>query len=286
MSSPRVWFITGTSTGFGRRLTELVLSKGEIAVATARRPSALDDLKEKYTPDRLLILKLDVTQPREIVAAFATVKETFGRLDVVVNNAAGGLLTEVEAAQDADMRAMFEINFWGAANVTSAAVQFFREVNAPGVGGRLLQISSKVGIGGEAAMGYYSASKFALEGLTESLAAELDPAWNIKVTLIEPGGFQTEAVNKAAFGPEHPAYSSNPELPSSRLRRLWGTFALPGDPWKAVEAFYEIAALPEPPLHLPLGKDSVEFARRKAAKLTADTDKYEYFSENLDIQSE
>ncbi|KAI0671249.1 NAD-P-binding protein [Trametes maxima] len=281
MSSPRVWFITGTTSGFGRALTELALSKGEIVVATARRPSVLDNLKAQHTASQLLVVNLDVTEPNAIVAAFAQATKAFGRVDVVVNNAGWGALGEVESIRDADARAMFEANFWGAANVSREAVRVFREVNEP-VGGRLLQISSMTGISGNASWSYYSASKFALEGLTESLFHDLDPAWNIKVTIIEPGGFRTEGHGKVIWSPAHPAYS-NPDLPISHIRKLVGNFTPSGDVQKAVRAIYDVAGLPEPPLHLPLGKDAVALARQKITSLTVDADKYEYFSTDLEV---
>ncbi len=151
--------VTGASTGFGRRLAELVLKNGEKVVATARRPSALDDLVTKYPADRLLVLKVDVSIAQDIVDAFAATKEKFGRLDVVVNNAAYAAMGELEAVPEEEGRAMFDTNFWGAVRVSREAVKFFREVNPPGVGGRLLQISSITGIIGGAGMAYYAASK-------------------------------------------------------------------------------------------------------------------------------
>ena len=151
--------VTGASTGFGRVLTEIVLEKGGIAIATARRPEALSDLSAKYPADRLLVLKLDVSKPQEIVDAFTAAKEKFGRIDVVANNAAYGTLGEVEATTDEDARRLFETNFWGAVNVSKEAVRFFRELNEP-QGGRLLQTSSSGGIQGLSALPYYCASKF------------------------------------------------------------------------------------------------------------------------------
>ena len=156
--------VTGASTGFGRVLTEIVLEKGDIAIATARRPEALSDLSAEYPADRLLVLKLDVSKPQEIVDAFTTAKEKFGRIDVVANNAAYCTLGEVEAVADVDARSLFETNFWGAANVSREAVKFFREVNPAGVGGRLLQFSSVSGLQGLAAVAYYTASKFGMSG--------------------------------------------------------------------------------------------------------------------------
>ena len=158
--------VTGASTGFGRVLTEIVLEKGGIAIATARRPEALSDLSAEYPADRLLVLKLDVSKPQEIVDAFTTAKEKFGHIDVVANNAAYCTLGEVEAVANVDARSLFETNFWGAANVSREAVRFFREVNPAGVGGRLLQVSSVAGLQGLAAMAFYAASKFGMFGLS------------------------------------------------------------------------------------------------------------------------
>ncbi|KAM5541137.1 hypothetical protein V8D89_005066 [Ganoderma adspersum] len=282
MSSPRVWFITGASTGFGRAIAELVLRKGEIAISTARRPESLSALAAQYPPDRLLVLKLDVTQPEDIAAAFAQAKDAFGRIDVVVNNAAVAVMGEVEAQayEEGPVREVFETNFWGAARVTSEAVRFFREVNKP-VRGRLLQISSITGLIGGPGLAYYSASKHALEGLTESLASELDPAWNIKVTLVNPASFHTEGQAKTTWAPPHPAYSS-PDLPASRMRGGWGSYAPSGDVHKAVEVIYRLASEPNPPLHFLLGEVAHTYLKQKMATLTAEVEKYESWSQNLE----
>ncbi|KAI9065969.1 NAD-P-binding protein [Trametes sanguinea] len=280
MSPPKVWFITGTSTGLGRALAEYVLSKGDTVVATARRPSSLDDLKAKHPSDRLLVIKLNVDNPQEVADAFAQVKSKLGRLDVVYNNAAYGTFGEVEGVRDEDVRAQMETNFWGAFYVSREAVKFFREVNAPGVGGRLLQVSSMNGVAGAAGLGFYAASKFALEGLSECLASELDPSWNIKVTLVQPGSYQTPGFGKVIWSPPHPAYS-NPELPASKLRAVWDSISSPGDPAKAAKVFYEIGNMANPPVHVPVGKDSIAVIRKKLAELTAEVDKYEYLSQDL-----
>ncbi|RDX48769.1 NAD-P-binding protein [Lentinus brumalis] len=253
MYTDRVWFITGASTGFGRHLAELVLQKGEKVVATARRPSVLDALVSQYPVDRLLVLKVDVNIKQEILDAFAATKDKFGRLDVVANNAAYNVLGELESVPEEVGRALFETNFWGAVTVSREAVRFFRELNPPGVGGRLLQISSISGLVGGAGLAYYSASKHALEGLSESLAAELDPAWNIKVTLVEPASFATEGISKTVWAPAHPAYS-NPDLPATRMRNGWDTYDPSGDVKKAVEAIYNASSLSDPPLRLVLGE--------------------------------
>ncbi|KAM5540842.1 hypothetical protein V8D89_005486 [Ganoderma adspersum] len=275
-----VWLITGASTGFGRELAEIVLENGDIAIATARRPEVLADLVAKYPADRLLTLKLDVTKPQDILDAFAAAKAKFGRVDVVANNAGYATLGEAESMVEADMRAMFETNFWGATNVSREAVRVFREVNPAGAGGRLLQFSSMAGLKGSGGGAYYCATKFALEGFSEALTHELDPAWNIKVTLIEPGVFATNAFKVTFWAPPHPAYSK-PELQTVAMRKLWQDFVPYGDSRKAMEAVYKLASLEDPPLHIPLGKDAVGALRTKVAAIAGDADKYESWSEGL-----
>lgn len=139
-------------------MAEHILEKGDIAIATLRKPEVLADLAAKYPSDKLLVLKLDVSQPSEIVAAFAEAEKKFGRIDVVLNNAAYGILGELEATPEDVARTMFDVNFWGAVNVSREAVRVFREVNKP-AGGRLLQVSSVAGITPIAGLGFYSASK-------------------------------------------------------------------------------------------------------------------------------
>ncbi|KAM5541156.1 hypothetical protein V8D89_005085 [Ganoderma adspersum] len=277
----RVWFVTGASTGLGRAVVEVALEKGDIVVATARRPTSLDDLALQYPKERLLVLPLDVTQPENVVDAFAQAIRTFGRIDVVFNNAGFGHLGELEGMEESRARSILETNFWGAVSVTKEAVKCFRETNPPGAGGRLIQMSSYSGIVGLPGMSFYGASKFALEGASEALAAEIDPAWNIKVTIIAPGWIRTEVVPKAIWSTEHPAYQ-NPDLPASQIRRVGLENTVT---WKvakrSAEAFYKIACVPNPPLHFVVGKDAIEGARKIAA-LAADIDAYEGLSEGLE----
>lgn len=176
MDPPRVWLsmyprrrviishspgssmaVTGASSGFGKALIEVLLRKGDTVVATLRKPSVLTYLTEQYPPSQLLLLTLDVTRPADITAAFARTEEVFGRLDVVFNNAGTGICGEVEATPDADARALFNVNFWGAVDVSRAAVKFFREVNPPGKGGLLLQNSSISGFTGTPSLAFYCA---------------------------------------------------------------------------------------------------------------------------------
>ena len=139
-------------------MTKTVLDNGDIAIATLRKPSVLDDLKAKYPPSKLHILKVDVTNKDDIAAAFKYAEEKFGRIDIVFNNAGHGIMAEVEGTPDDVAKKMFDVNFWGAMNVSKETVRFFREVNKP-QGGRLWNVSSMAGIFPIAALGYYSASK-------------------------------------------------------------------------------------------------------------------------------
>lgn len=173
-ASPRIWLsevvfvckvaivltcydlVTGASSGFGRLLTETVLAEGEIAVATLRTPSDLEDLAAA-NPDRLVVVKCDVTKPQDILFAFSHAIDKFGRVDVVFNNAGYTIVGEIEATPEDAARALFDVNFWGAVGVSREAVRVFREVNPPNAGGRLLNVSSGLGFGGGPITGIYSA---------------------------------------------------------------------------------------------------------------------------------
>lgn len=150
--------VTGASSGLGLAITRHVLQQGDIAVATVRKPEVLNDLKEQYG-DNLLVLKVDVAVHQDIIEAFKKVQEVFGRLDVVVSNAGVSILGEIEGTTDEAARAMFEVNFWGSAHVLQESVRFMRDVNPAGKGGRIFQITSGTGIVGYPACGFYSASK-------------------------------------------------------------------------------------------------------------------------------
>ena len=152
--------MTGASTGLGRATVEVALEKGEVVVATARLPATLDDLVLQHPKDRLLVLPLDVTLPEQVVNAFAEAMRTFGRIDVVFNNAGFGDIWELEGMDESLARAILETNFWGAMRVTKEAIKCFRDTNPSGVGGRLLQMSSYGGLVGLPGLSIYCASKF------------------------------------------------------------------------------------------------------------------------------
>src|SRR5258708_6160178 len=178
----RVWLITGSSRGFGRRLAEAVLEHGDRLVATARHPEQLSDLVTRYG-EQVRAVTLDVTDAEQARAAVAAAVEVFGRLDVVVNNAGYGYMAAIEDANEADLRAQIETDLWGVINVTRAALPILHQQRS----GHIVQFSSIAGRGGIAGMAAYHTAKWAVEGFSEVLTREVAPL-GIKVTIIEPGG--------------------------------------------------------------------------------------------------
>lgn len=278
MSIPKVWFVTGASSGFGLIMTEAALAQGDKVIATLRKPEALQSLQTKYPADKLLVTKLDVTNVDEIESAFVKAREAFGRIDVVFNNAGWGAFGEIEGTPDDQAHAMFETLFFGAANVSKIALKYFRE-NTP-IGGLLLQICSQFGIIGFPGAGYYSAAKAALEAFSESLSQEIDPAWNIKITIIEPGAFRTKAFSNAVYLPPHPAYT-NENLPFNLYRKVGSTIPADGNSEKAVQQFLKIVALEKPPFRFPIHRNAIADARTKAKNLLEAADTYESWSEDI-----
>ncbi|GAA6005710.1 hypothetical protein JCM10207_005303 [Rhodosporidiobolus poonsookiae] len=267
MPAPHVMLITGASSGLGRSLVEAALAKGDIVVATLRKPKALDDLKSKYSSDRLLVLPLDVTKSEEVKAVFAEAKETFGRLDAVFNNAGTFIVGELEYTSEDQARALFETNFFGAISVTREAVALFRE---QGSGGHLFQITSSNVSKPPAGTSVYSASKAALETLSDALRDELDPAWGIKVTNVKLSGTRTSLFDKGTAPARNDLYS-NPALPQNQMFALIqsGKFPL-ADSDKAAKALLDKLDLPkeERPHRLLLGAYALDCARERASILT------------------
>jgi NAD(P)-dependent dehydrogenase (short-subunit alcohol dehydrogenase family) len=187
-----VWFITGCSTGFGRELAQQTLSLGYPTVVTARNPAQVEDLV-KGNDDKALALKLDVTKPQEVDAAVKAALARFGRIDVLVNNAGIGYFGSVEESELDEVRRMFEINVWGLAAMTRAVLPAMRKQRS----GTVVNISSIGGIRGGPAVGFYNATKFAVEGLSEALSLETAPL-GIKVLLVEPSGFRTDWAGRSA----------------------------------------------------------------------------------------
>lgn len=290
------FIVTGASRGLGRSITEVVLKNGDIAVAAVRDPSSLSALSSEYPSTQLLVVSLDVSRAEDVKAAFATTLKAFDRIDVVFNNAAIFHLGEAEATPDDEARKLFEINFWGAANVSLEAVKTFREVNKP-QGGRLINISSATGFAPIPGGAYYVASKFGLEGFTDVLRQELDPSWNIKVcihtitlesyltlllkiTIVEPGGYATgwQAGVKEFASP--PAYEGA-HMPAVIARGMLKATSA-GDPYKAAQVLYfKLAREDNPPTKLPLGLDSQYLVGNKLTELGKEIESYKSWSVGL-----
>src|SRR5258708_23681713 len=251
----RVWLITGSSRGFGRRLAEAVLEHGDRLVATARHPEQLSDLVTRYG-EQVRAVTLDVTDAEQARAAVAAAVEVFGRLDVVVNNAGYGYMAAIEDANEADVRAQIETDVWGVINVTRAALPILHQQRS----GHIVQFSSIAGRGGIAGMAAYHTARWAVEGFSEALAQEVAPL-GIKVTIIEPGGFRTD-FNVSSLRETPPSADYQPTVGP-----VMGFFHQvaghePGDPAKAAQAIIAIVNAEQPPLRLLLGRDAVQLARQ------------------------
>jgi len=280
MANSRVWLVTGSSSGFGRAVVEHALGQGDKVVATLRNPGDLLDLTTKYSAEQILVLKLDVTDPSAIRNVFTEGHKSFGRIDIVFNNAGWGIIGEVEGTPNDLGHDMFETNFWGAAHVSREAVRYFREISCEG--GRLLQNSSIWGVVPLPGLGYFSASKFAIEGLTQALMKELDPKWNIKVTIIDAGSFKTNGSSNSRVIPTHAAYAAS-SLPSEKMRRrVQAAASTPGrDVSMAAAKIYQLSTLPEPPTRLIIGKDAIGLIRDQFKSILGDIDQFESWSDDL-----
>src|SRR5258707_2889827 len=246
----KVWFITGSSRGLGRPLAEAVLAAGDRLVATARRPEQLAELKAKYG-EQMLALALDVTDPAAARSAVKKTIETFGRLDVLVNNAGYGNLAPIEDVADEDFRAQIETNFYGVVNVTRAALPWLRKQAS----GHIIQISSIGGRIGTPGLSAYQSAKWAVDGFSEVLSREVGPL-GIKTTIVEPGGFRTDWAGSArTIADLREEYKSTVGANAEYVHARKGKEN--GDPAKAAQVILQIAGLSEPPLRLLLGSDAV-----------------------------
>jgi NAD(P)-dependent dehydrogenase (short-subunit alcohol dehydrogenase family) len=252
LSMSKVWFITGSSRGLGRALTEVILEAGHLVVATARKPEQLADLSKSYG-DRIRTVRLDVTTPAEVQKAVAAAKEAFGRIDVVVNNAGYGFIGAFEEMTPDEFKGQIDTNFWGVVNVTRAVLPVLREQGF----GHIIQITSVGGRLGVPGLSAYHAAKFAVEGLSETLAQEIKPL-GLKLTIVEPGGFRTDwAGASMAFAKPIKAYA--PVLDAIRGYMEQHSGQETGDPHKACQVLLQLVEMEQPPLRLPLGKDAILF---------------------------
>jgi NAD(P)-dependent dehydrogenase (short-subunit alcohol dehydrogenase family) len=269
-NDPRVWLITGSSSGFGLQLAQTALERGDRVVATARRSSSLDGFVAAAPDGAAIAVPLDVTDPGERDTAIATAVDRFGRLDVLVNNAGFGSVGAVEEIEDGPFRALMETMFFGALALTQAALPVMRRQGS----GAIVQISS---MGGQVTMpgfGAYCAAKFALEAVSESLAAEVAPL-GIQVLIVEPGAFRT------GFGGA--GMQRSPELgdvyaeTAGRTRQAVDGMdgSQPGDPAKAAAVILLALDAGDPPRHLALGDDAVDAIRAAQDARRADLEAWE-----------
>jgi NAD(P)-dependent dehydrogenase (short-subunit alcohol dehydrogenase family) len=252
----KVWFITGTSKGFGRVWAEAALARGDRVAATARHVKALEPLVERYGK-QIVAITLHVTDKAAANAAVAEAHTRFGRLDVVINNAGYGLFGTIEEASEAEARAQFETNLFGALWVTQAALPIMRAQHS----GHVIQVSSVGGVNAFPTIGLYNASKWALEGFSQSLAAEV-AGFGIKVTLVEPTGFATEWSGASAKRAKPiPAYdAARTAIAAARSNYI------PGDPAATGPALLKIVDAEDPPLRVFFGSGNLPMMRAEYAK--------------------
>ena len=268
MSQP-VWFITGCSTGFGRELARQLLEGGYRVVVTARDPASIADLVA-LAPARALGLTLDVTDAAQVDAAAAAALERFGEVDVLVNNAGIGYFGAIEESDEAEVRRMFEINFFGLAAMTRALLPAMRRQRR----GHVINIASIAGIKGFPGVGYYNATKFAVVGFSDALRQEVEPL-GINVTVVEPSGFRTDWAGRSANEATRRIddYAETAGRNQRSIRQASGN--QPGDPVRAAAAIIRVAQVKNPPLNLLLGRGALKGARMKLDAMRADFDAWE-----------
>jgi NAD(P)-dependent dehydrogenase (short-subunit alcohol dehydrogenase family) len=264
MSAP-VWFVTGASRGFGREIVLAALEKGHRVVATARDPRTVAAWLPETHRANSLLLPLNVTDPRQRETALAATLSAFGSIDILVNNAGYGYLTAVEEGEEREIRALFEANFFAVAALTREVLPAMRARRS----GRIVNISSVGGFVGFPGSGYYAASKFALEGLSESLRAEVAPL-GIDILLVEPGPFRTDWAGSSMR--QSPTFLADYEATSGQRRRqvaeASGTQA--GCPRRAAKIIVEAALSPAPPFRLPLGEIAIRTIRAALREVEED----------------
>lgn len=272
-----VWFITGCSTGFGRALATELLENGYRVAVTARDAGKVTDLIA-INPDNALAIALDVTNEAQVKDAVAEAEKHFGQIDVLVNNAGFGYFGSVEESDEAEVRSMFETNFWGLSNMTRAMLPKMRERRA----GAIVNISSIGGFVGNPSVGYYNATKFAVNGFSEALAKEVKPL-GINVTIVSPSGFRTNWAGRSAN--DAPAtigdYGETADAFKSMIRGYSGN--QPGDPVRAAKAIIKGVEAENSPLYLFLGKAALKGSRDKIESLRNEIETWAETTEGADF---
>jgi NAD(P)-dependent dehydrogenase (short-subunit alcohol dehydrogenase family) len=266
--SDPVWFITGCSTGFGEAMAREVLARGWRAVVTARDSRRLEPLVANHS-DTALALDLDVCSSQQIHEAVVAAEQRFGRIDVLVNNAGYGYMSSVEEGEEAEIRRVFDANVFGLFAMTRAVLPLMRRQRS----GHVINITSLAGFVGLPASGHYAATKHAVEGWSDSLAAEAGPV-GIKVTCVEPGPFRTDFAGRSISETPNrvPEYRETVGARLANIRRQNGN--QPGDPIRAAEAIIEITRAENPPRHLVLGAIAVDAVTARLRKTLADIERW------------
>ena len=256
-----VWLITGCSTGIGRAIAEAALERGDRVAVTARNPAAIADIVERF-PKTAIGLPLDVADGAQVKAAAAAAEQAFGRIDILVNNAGYGYLAAIEEGEESEVRALFDTNYFGAIAMVKAVLPTMRRQRR----GHIINISSMTGLVSNPGAGYYSASKFAMEAMTECLSKELAP-FNIQSSAVEPGAFRTKWAGGSMKQTSTPleAYADTVGMRRGFIKSMDGRQA--GDPVKCAQAVLRIALAPDAPLHLLLGHDVLAAFKAKLADL-------------------
>ncbi|MCL2112675.1 MAG: oxidoreductase [Streptococcaceae bacterium] len=276
-NNDKVWLVTGSSTGFGRALVEELIAQDYKVVATARHLSALTDLPDS---ENVLKARLDVTDKASISAAVTATIEKFGRIDVLVNNAGFGYFGVMEESDQTAVRRMMDTNFWGANDMTLAVLPYMRKQKS----GRILNTVSRGGLTTTETLAYYHATKFAMEGLFQTLRKEVEPL-GIFVTNIEPGSFRTDWAGRSKES--SPAEIVDYAVAHKTLERLnsySGTQA--GSPALAAKAFIKVAELDNPPMHYLMGKDAYQLSKQVFEAALDEFEAYKEDAQHLDFGDE
>jgi NAD(P)-dependent dehydrogenase (short-subunit alcohol dehydrogenase family) len=276
----KTWFITGASRGFGALIVERALARGDAVVATARNPLAVTDRFGEHA--NLLAVALDVGNEDQAREAAQTAIERFGRIDVLLNNAGFGLMGAVEEASAAEVEAVYRTNVFGLLTVTRAVLPYMRRERS----GRILNISSIGGYRGAAGFGVYSSTKFAVEGLSEALHAELAPL-GIHVTVVEPGYFRTDFLDASSLSVS-PTIIEDYAGTAGKVRKVATglNHNQPGDPQRLAQVLVDFAEAANPPVRLPLGSDTVAAIEGKHASDAAILTEWRSVSVSTDFQKD
>jgi NAD(P)-dependent dehydrogenase (short-subunit alcohol dehydrogenase family) len=273
-----VWFITGCSTGLGRELATQALECGFRTVVTARKP---DEVEALATKGEALVLKLDVTDQGQIDAAIKVAEKKFGGIDVLVNNAGIGYFAAIEEGEETEVRRLFEINVFGMCRMIQAVLPGMRQRRK----GCIVNISSLAGLRSAPALGFYNATKFAVEGLSGALRQEVEPL-GIKVMVVEPSGFRTDWAGRSANESRKQIADYAKTAGAWRREIRADSGRQPGDPVRAAQAIIKAAGSSKPPRHLPLGNDAYEGAMAKLKELRKDFSLVEKVARGADFPKE